>query len=219
MFTYPTWVGFDLDGTLVSTAEDIAYALNTTLNHYYLPDIELALVKTWIGNGTTKLTERALDFHNNTNIDRAEATRLLETIYDDCVTRSSSLFSNAKTTLQSLRQQKIKLALVTNKNTSHTYKLLEHLEIKTMFDTIVCADTLKKKKPDPLPLYTSVNIMNCKVQDGFYVGDSINDVATARNAGCKVVTVDYGYNHGNPISRSEPDAIISDLSEVLALFN
>ncbi|MEJ6476796.1 phosphoglycolate phosphatase [Pseudoalteromonas piscicida] len=217
MFTSPAWVGFDLDGTLVSTAEDIAYALNATLQHYNLATIEVGLVKTWIGNGTAKLTERALDFHQNKTVDRSEATRLLECIYDDSVTRSSCLFPNAKTTLEALQKQGIKLALVTNKNTSHTHKLLAHLEIEACFDTIVCADSLARKKPDPLPLFTAVKTLGCEIQDGFYVGDSINDVTTARNAGCKVIAVDYGYNHGDPISQSKPDAIISDLNDVLNL--
>ena len=212
-----TWVGFDLDGTLVNTAADICAAINTTLEHYQVGQVTVDDVQTWIGNGIDKATERALAKVGATHIDVSAAAAKVSAAYNQCVTDSSTLYVDAKATLQALQRQGLKLLLVTNKNESHTHALVNALGVADYFDAIVCGDTLPQRKPDPAMLFSALNNLSLDISEGVYVGDSKNDVATARNAGCPVICVNYGYNHGLDIADANPDKIITRLGEVETL--
>lgn len=212
-----TWISFDLDGTLVDTAVDICAALNCMLTHYKLPHVDVADVKTWIGNGIGKATELALIKVNGHTINIDSAVKFVNEAYNNCITDSSQLYSNALTTLQVLSDKGLKLLLVTNKNEAHTYALINKLAIKEYFDAVICGDSLPQRKPDPAMLFHVLHSLDLNIKEGFYVGDSKNDVATARQAGCPVVTVDYGYNHGLNIVDSKPDMLISNLSEIVKI--
>lgn len=209
------WIGFDLDGTLVHTAIDIHSALNTMLAFYKQTAVKLSDVETWIGNGIDKVTERALLKVNAHSVDLNDAINHVNIIYNQCVANQSTLYSNALDTLSILKDHGLKLLLVTNKNEQHTHSLINTLNIAHFFDTVVCGDSLPQRKPDPAMLLSAINKLDLKIDEGIYIGDSINDIATARNSGCPVICVDYGYNHGNQIAESRPDKVISDLKQVI----
>ncbi|PIW60841.1 HAD family hydrolase [Shewanella sp. CG12_big_fil_rev_8_21_14_0_65_47_15] len=213
------WIGFDLDGTLVNTAGDIAHAVNNMLKRLELNSVTVGQVETWIGNGIEKTTERALTQVKAQYIDVKLATAYVIEEYNRCVTNQSRLYPNVVATLEKLKILGLKLALVTNKDKQHTLAITRHLNIYHYFDSIVCSnDDTGHKKPHPEPLLAALRTMDVTIDEGCYVGDSINDVKTARNAGCKVITVDYGYNHGVPIALAEPDRIIGDLAELQSIF-
>lgn len=215
-----TWIGFDLDGTLVNTATDITQAVNNMLKRLELDSVTVDQVETWIGNGIEKTTERALAQVKAQYIDVKLATTYVVEEYNQCVKNQPQLYPNVVATLEKLKNLGIKLALVTNKDKQHTLAITRHLNIYHYFDSVVCSeDDTGYKKPHPEPLLTALRTMGVTIDEGCYVGDSINDVKTARSAGCKVITVDYGYNHGVSIALAEPDRIIGDLAELQSMFS
>jgi phosphoglycolate phosphatase len=120
--------------------------------------------------------------------------------------------------LEQLRSLGVKRAVVTNKETRFTQRILERHGLQSMFDLVVCGDTFPVKKPDPTVIYNCLDALHCVAGESLFVGDSSIDVATAKAAGVVCWVVPYGYNMGEPIERSEPDLVISDLSLVPQFF-
>jgi phosphoglycolate phosphatase len=127
----------------------------------------------------------------------------------------SSLYAGVREALGILMQQDIKMACVTNKIARFTEPLLQVLKISHYFDVVVSGDTCQHLKPHPESLYYAARMCNVLVAQSIFVGDSLNDVEAARNAQMKVVAVTYGYNHGQDIRDSKPDAVIDSLLELV----
>ncbi|MET1257095.1 phosphoglycolate phosphatase [Aliikangiella maris] len=216
----PKWIGFDLDGTLVNSLPDIANALNKTLTQLKQPPKDMEIVKNWIGNGVPMLIKRALSNQINP-IESCyqglfdEALHIFNQAYQDSLCQDSYLYPNVKEVLNKLYEHHVSLALITNKPIEFTLPLLKNLEIEKYFKLVIGGDSLAEKKPSPLPLQYTAEQLSVEVSDGFMVGDSSSDIISARNAGCKVIAVSYGYNHGRPVEELSPDLIIDDLSELL----
>ncbi|MCM2297279.1 HAD-IA family hydrolase [Rhodoferax sp.] len=213
---------FDLDGTLVETAPEIMDAVNDTLDRFKLSPVTQQQVNDWIGHGTLALLAQALADRSGMTIEVARSSELLRQmvpIYDGfyqqrCGTRSH-LYPQVRETLQALRAQGVKLAVVTNKESRYTQVVLAVHQLGLLFDEVVSGDTFPTKKPDP------VGVVHCLAQFGMargrtlFVGDSSIDAATARNAGVTVWLLPYGYNMGEPIGACAPDRVIADFSSLL----
>ncbi|MEZ5645241.1 MAG: phosphoglycolate phosphatase [Burkholderiaceae bacterium] len=210
---------FDLDGTLIETAPEIADAVNDTLVQFDLPQVSQQQVNDWIGHGTRELLIQALAFVGNTtaeSVRHAESFKPIEQAFGQhyerrCGTRSH-LYPHVRETLEALRSAGVKLGVVTNKEGRYTRTVLDAHRMAPLFDRVVSGDTLPVKKPDP------AGIDSCRQQFGvarertLFVGDSSIDVATARNAGVAVWVLPYGYNMGQPIEACQPDRVIPDFS-------
>ncbi len=210
-------VFFDLDGTLIDSAKDLSFAINTMTQELGLKDPSLQQIKNWIGNGTLKLVERALAF-NNIQANEKElnnAFELFSNAYRECVGEYSTLFPYAKELLVKLLANNIKLACITNKPLEFTEFLLQQNMISQFFSIICAGDNVKFKKPDKWPLVYASKKLDVALKDSLMIGDSQHDIAAARNAGCDVIAVSYGYNHGENISLANPDAIIDSFNEFL----
>jgi phosphoglycolate phosphatase len=213
---------FDLDGTLIETAPEIADAVNDTLRRFMLPEVTQQQVNDWIGHGTRTLLIQALASVGKTEVAAVAASDNLPLIAAEfdrnyqrrCGTRSH-LYPQVRETLATLRDRGVKLAVVTNKEGRYTATVLNAHQITSLLDRVVSGDTLSTKKPDP------AGIQSCLVQFGvppnraLFVGDSSIDVATARNAGVAVWALPYGYNMGQPIEACAPDRVIADCSALL----
>ncbi len=213
---------FDLDGTLVETAPEILDAVNDTLGQFQLSQVTLQQVSNWIGHGTVALLALALVDRSGMTLEAARTCDLLRQMvpaYDGfyqkrCGTRSH-LYPHVRETLQSLRAQGVKLAVVTNKESRYTQAVLAAHQLGPLFDAVVCGDTFPTKKPDP------AGVVHCLAQFGvarertLFVGDSCIDAATARNAGVTVWLLPYGYNMGLPVADCASDRVISDFSQIL----
>ena len=116
-----------------------------------------------------------------------------------------------------MEERGLRLGCVTNKAESFTLPLLETLGIKDRFEIIVSGDTCAKKKPDPMPLLHAADFFQVKPENALLLGDSMNDVKAARAAGFKVICVPYGYNHGEDINLSKPDAFVNTLADLSTL--
>lgn len=215
-------VMFDLDGTLIETAPEICDAVNDTLKHFGLPEVTQDQVDRWIGYGTRELLIQALAFVRQLSVDAVRAFDTLPLIAAEfdrhyqrrCGTRSQ-LYPQVREVLQQLRQQGVRLAVVTNKEGRYTQTVLAAHALVPLFDRVVSGDSLPTKKPDPAGIHSCLAQFEVRPERALFVGDSSIDVATARNAGVPVWALPYGYNMGQPIEACAPDRVIDDFSMLL----
>jgi len=214
---------FDLDGTLVDTAPDIADAVNLVLEQRGLKRVPQAWVRDRIGFGSRALLLEA--FAKASRGKAAVADGLLAELLDEFAEqyaqrcgRRGRLYPEAASVLATLRTIGVKLALLTNKESRFVRFLLEVHGLDGNFDCEICGDSLPAKKPDPLPVRHCLQLFGIAPGNALLVGDSAIDVATARNAGIAVWAVSYGYNQGEPIGRAHPDRVLGAIAEVLEPF-
>lgn len=213
---------FDLDGTLIETAPEIADAVNDTLTDVGRAGVTQQQVNDWIGHGTRELLIQALAFTDQTT---AEAVRSradfagIESVFSThyqqrCGTRSQ-LYPQVRETLQTLHAAGVKQVVMTNKEGRYTQTVLEAHRLVPLFDRVISGDTLPVKKPNPAGIHDCMQRFGVPAKRVLFVGDSSIDVATARNAGIAVWALPYGYNMGEPIEACQPDRVIQDLSILL----
>jgi phosphoglycolate phosphatase len=215
-------VMFDLDGTLVETAPEISDAVNDTLKRFDLSAVDESLVKDWIGHGTKELLAQAVAHASSqalSYVKKSDAFLLMLAEFDThyqrrCGTRSR-LYPQVRETLNMLREQGVKLAVVTNKEGAYTATVLNAHELIPLLDYVVSGDTFSTKKPDPVGIHSCLKKFGIAADRALFVGDSSIDVATARNAGVKVWALPYGYNMGQSIEVSSPDRVIADCSALI----
>jgi len=224
MKTYPyDLIMFDLDGTLIETAPEIADAVNDTLSHFAKPPVSQQQVNDWIGHGTRELLIQALAHVGNTSADSVRHAPGFQPIEHEfgrfyqqrCGTRSQ-LYPHVRETLQALRAAGVKLAVMTNKEGRYTQTVLDAHQLAPLFDHIISGDSLPVKKPNPAGIDHCLQRWQVRRERALFVGDSSIDVATARNAGIAVWALPYGYNMGEPIQACQPDRVIPDFSALLA---
>jgi phosphoglycolate phosphatase len=221
----PGLIAFDLDGTLIETSGEIADAVNDTLLALGYAPVSQRRVDDWIGHGTRTLLIAALaDARQTTTQAVADAAGFaaIEAEFAAhylrrCGTRSR-LYPKVRETLEVLRQQGVRLAVVTNKESRYTQVVLDAHELTPLLDDVVSGDTFPVKKPDPRALIELMARHQVPANRTLFVGDSRIDVATARNAGIQVWALPYGYNMGEPIEDSQPDLVIPDVSVLLTHF-
>ena len=213
---------FDLDGTLIETAPEIADAVNDTLQAFGRPAVSQQQDNDWIGHGTRELLIQALAFTDRSTTDavrRSDTFTPIEQAFVGhyqrrCGTRSH-LYPQVRETLEALKQRGVRRAVVTNKEDRYTRTVLDAHRLTPLFDRIVSGDTLPVKKPDPMAVRDCLARFGVRGDRCLFVGDSSIDVATARNAGVAVWALPYGYNMGQPIENARPDRVIADLSALL----
>ena len=220
MFENITALFFDLDGTLVDSVPDLAAAVNIMLQQLGLPACEEAQVRTWVGNGMDNLIRRALTNDMAGNADPelfARARPLYKAAYADHISVYSCLYPGAEAGLNALHAAGFPLACVTNKAAEFAVPLLDKLGIGPLFTAVVGGDCIPHPKPAPDALLLCAERLGVAVDQGLMIGDSVNDVGAARNAGCPVVCVPYGYNHGHDIRDAAPDAVIDSIADLPGL--
>lgn len=205
----------DLDGTLIDTAPEITLAANAMLDALNLPPLPRVTVQTFIGNGAAKLVERcmteAMQETPNANL-LIEAQTLFFAHYADVVSISQP-YPQAEQGLQRLKESGLPLACITNKPAKFTVPLLQATGFIDYFDLVVSGDTLLKKKPDPDQIFHICKKFGIEPWDALLIGDSNTDILAAKNAGCYVFTVPYGYNQGLAIDHNHVDAMIEHLND------
>ena len=217
----PRCVLFDLDGTLVDSALDLTAAVDNMLQALGRAPAGEARVRQWVGNGAQLLVLRALSGEMHPAEDAVEpelfqaAFELFLSAYAQSNGRYSKLYPGVESLLVHLQREGVTQAVVTNKPMAFTLPLLKALKIDHYFDQVVGGDSLPVKKPDPLPLLTVLEAAGCPPAQALMLGDSRNDVQAARAAGCPVICVSYGYNHGEPVSRCSPDRVVDSLADLI----
>ncbi len=211
-------VVWDLDGTLVDSAADIATSLNRLLAEQDLPALGRGRIRDMIGEGVRTLIERGLAAHEVTP-DDGRLDGLVErflVIYSEVATESTRLFPGARDALKMLSAAGLRQAICTNKPEAITRQVLAGLGIAEYFDVVVGGDTLPRNKPDPLPLRTVLAGLNVTTEQSLMVGDSAIDVAMAHAAGVSVVLVTFGYGP-EPADAQDVGYRIDELAELPGL--
>jgi phosphoglycolate phosphatase len=206
-------VVFDLDGTLVETAPDLAAALNHTLAWAGYAAIEPERVRPMIGDGAAAMLRRGLAAQQ-VELDDAALRPLLDTYmayYIEHLADSSRPFPGLVDQLDALKTAGFRLGVCTNKAILFTDKLLAALDLTKYFDAVLGGDSLDVRKPDPEHLLATLRRMRCAPGRAVMLGDSNNDVQAARNAGVKMLLVSFGYT-AIPVAELDRDALIDDFS-------
>ncbi len=208
---------FDLDGTLIHTAPDLANAVNRMREDLGMSTLPQSDVMNWIGNGVTRLVKRALtetwDGEPEPELfERGHA--LFHRHYMEGVCEHSEPYPDVREAITELKGVGFRLACVTNKAQAFTEPLLEELELDGFFESVVSGDSLAKKKPDPMPLLHICEQFGIAPGDAILIGDSINDIQAAKAAGMPVICVTYGYNQGVDLTKHDPNAIIASFKEL-----
>ncbi|ABE53564.1 phosphoglycolate phosphatase [Shewanella denitrificans OS217] len=210
-------IAFDLDGTLIDSVPDLAAATNATLAELGLAEVSQAQVRSWVGNGTQALMERAISYALGREVSKDELKQAMVPFlihYEYHLEKHSSLYPNVIETLTALTQAGFKLALVTNKPHKFTVPLLRAFGLIEFFDLVLGGDSLAKMKPDPLPLAHVLATWQMQPDELLMIGDSKNDILAARAAKVSSIGLTYGYNYGEHISLSEPNAVCDDLAQI-----
>ncbi len=207
-------VGFDLDGTLVDTAAEIAEAANRTLARLGLGARSPAEIAGLIGDGARELIGRLVAGVALGAVDAERAWRLFDADYAAIAGTTCRPYPGCLEALERLRAGGVRLACLSNKETRFARRVLAGCGLARSFDVSVFGDTLGVRKPDRRVIDHALAALGAARHTMAYVGDSRTDVATARNAGVVAWVVSYGYNVGEPIERAGPDRIFADLGEV-----
>lgn len=207
-------VVFDLDGTLVDSASDIAEAVNRTLVDWSLQRVEESVIRGWIGDGARALVGSAFE-HAGKQIDLDEVMPGFMVHYADCLLLYPSVYPGVVETLQALRDRGVEVAICTNKPERFVRPLLEHLSLGDYFTCIVGGDTLPERKPSALPLLHVVEHFGLQPVQCLMVGDSATDLQTAAAAKVPMALVTYGYLRGFDPQLVTGVRVIDDMRELL----
>jgi 2-phosphoglycolate phosphatase len=187
-----TTVLFDLDGTLLDTAPDMAQALNTLRRARNLPELPLEIIKPAVGYGSKALLKLA--FNIDDSHDRYNA--FLEEFfnaYKNCLAHKTTLFAGMPEVLNYLEGNNITWGIVTNKPKRFTHDLLDELDLSKRSAVTICGDTLPQRKPHPAPILHACEILKCPTSGTLYVGDAATDIIASKAAGVSSLAALYGY--------------------------
>ena len=214
---------FDLDGTLIETAPEIADAVNDTLAECGRSGVSQQQVNHWIGHGTRELLIQALAFTDALGADEVRNSNSFAAIeavftrhYQRCCGTRSHLYPHVRETLVALRSAGVKLVVMTNKEGRYTQTVLDAHQMAPLFDRVISGDTFPVKKPNAMGIAECLKQFGATRDRTLFVGDSSIDVATARAGGIRVWAMPYGYNMGEPIEACQPDRVIPDFSALTA---
>ena len=208
---------FDLDGTLIDTAPEMAGALDLLCDEEQQPRLPFDDVRPVVSNGSVALVKLAFGEDLDTiTLDRLK-TRYLE-IYQDDLVIHSQLFDEMNSLLTQLEEKNIKWGVVTNKPGWLTEPLMAALKLDSRAACIVSSDSTKNRKPHPEPMYYACELSNTSPEECVYIGDARRDIEAGQNAGMKTIIAEYGYIDSEENIRDwQADYSIQSPSQLLAL--
>ena len=218
----------DLDGTMVDTMGDFVVAINLMLGDLGFAPVDRAVVALRVGKGSENLVSSVLNHvaaqsnqaqeapENIAYFERAMA--LYQQHYRAVNGQYARVYPGVVDGLQALQHAGLKLACLTNKPVGFARELLQLKGLDAFFSHVFGGDSFAAKKPDGLPVLKTCEALGALPERCLMVGDSSNDAQAARAAGCPVVLVTYGYNHGQPVASSganvDADAVIDSLLQL-----
>lgn len=204
----------DLDGTMIDTLPDFHVAINRMREELGFAPISAEQIERMVGKGSENLIRGVLAL----DLDAAEVEQRIDIAMDSYQRNylaingdHSALYPDVVEGLTALREMGLALACVTNKPLAFAQPLLAKKGLSHFFDVLYGGDSFARKKPDPMPLLGACASFALPPAEVVAVGDSSNDAEAARAAGCPVLTVPYGYNHGRPVQEIDSDGIVTTL--------
>ena len=217
-------VMIDLDGTMVDTIGDFEVALNRALADLQVPTANRLLIERSIGKGSEHLIRTVLK-HQFALPEMAGNAREVEQLFTPVWERYeqhylsingefSNVFPGVMEGLEQIKALGLPIACLTNKPVSFTLPLIQDKGLAPYFSKVFGGDSFERKKPDPLPLLKTCEALQSLPAQTLMVGDSSNDAQAADAAGCPVVLMTYGYNHGEPIQNTPALAWLDSLVQL-----
>lgn len=210
-------VAFDLDGTLVDSAPDLAYCVDTLLVRMGRAPAGEDQVRGWIGNGVRMLVKRAL----NGNFEAAESPPELDRavadfmdLYADNLCERSHIYPGVAEGVRAVRHAGFHTACITNKASRFTVPLLDALGLLPDIERVACGDQFTHHKPHPEALLHTAEHFGVDPANCLMVGDSRNDVEAARNAGFMVLCVPYGYSGSARADELGADGVLASIADL-----
>jgi phosphoglycolate phosphatase len=207
----------DLDGTMVDTLGDFEVALNRVLDELALPGVERAAIERMVGKGSEHLIRSVLAHVHAAPSLYERAWESYQEHYLAINGRYSTVYPGVVEGLHALRSAGLRLACLTNKPIAFAKPLLEAKGLAEFFAVAFGGDAFERNKPDPLPLLKTCEALGSAPAGTLVIGDSSNDARAARAAGCPVILVTYGYNHGEPVRALDADGFADSLADVPAM--
>ena len=183
---------FDLDGTLVDTAPDLAFALNTLLEQQGFDSLPYETIRPVASNGSLGLLQLGFGISSEHNDFSSLQQRFIK-LYQQNIVRETKLFDGMETVLSCLEKANISWGIVTNKPAFLTGPLVEQLNLTQRASCIVSGDTTPFSKPHPAPMFYACEQINHLPEQCLYVGDHARDIEAGKNANMQTIAALYGY--------------------------
>jgi phosphoglycolate phosphatase len=204
----------DLDGTMVDTVGDFEVALRLALADLGLPPVGRDFIARTVGRGSEHLLTQSLAHVGGSAGLHEQAWQRYQHHYLAINGQHSSVFPGVMEGLRALQALGLRLACLTNKPTAFALPLLKAKGLDGFFSQVFGGDAFERKKPDPLPLLKTCEALGSLPGRTLMIGDSSNDARAARAAGCPVLLVTYGYNHGEPVRGVDADGFVDTLAAI-----
>lgn len=183
---------FDLDGTLVDTAPDLAYALNQTLKRYGRDPLPFEKIRPHVSHGGVALIRAGFGLEPE-HSDFQEYRQEFLTIYEQNISRETTLFPGMQEVLIALEERGIAWGIVTNKPTWLTNPLMEQIGLAQRAACIISGDTTKNSKPHPEPILYACQQVGYPPEECLYIGDAARDIEAGNSAGTTTIIARFGY--------------------------
>ena len=213
-------VVFDLDGTLFNTLGDLSVAVNFALRHFGLPEHEEQRVRTFIGNGSMKLIERSMgvaalpETVERTGVTVEKVHKVFSEFYwEHCTERTVP----CPGILEFLRENPVRVAMLTNKPEKPALKILEHFGLRDRIEFMLCGDTTPERKPSPAGLLKILDLAGVSRDAAVMVGDDQPDILAARAAGVDCITLFCGFGKPENLSPLNPENVVRSYGELCQL--
>jgi phosphoglycolate phosphatase len=208
----------DLDGTLLDTAPDMAAALNRLRAENGRAALDPGVIRPHVSHGAAALVRLGFPDVSEDEFQRLRERFLL--VYASDIARATAVFPGFEAVLAALEAARVPWGVVTNKQTSLTTPLLEHMRLTQRAACVVCGDTVGQRKPHPAPLLHAAGLVGLEPRECVYVGDAERDVQAGRAAGMHTLIALFGYlgEHDRP-ELWRADALIQEPGELLGWLN
>lgn len=183
---------FDLDGTLVDTADEFVPVVQTLRAEHGRKPMEPDRIRSSVSNGARALVSLALELSEDDPEFERQRLRLLE-LYSEVLGTIASPYPGIHSLLESLQKKGICWGISTNKPRTYTESLLAMLNIQPEPGSVVCPEDVTHRKPHPESLYKNCHDLRCAPHEAIYIGDHRRDIEAGRRAGMFTIAAAYGY--------------------------
>jgi phosphoglycolate phosphatase len=204
---------FDLDGTLIDSAQDLAVSMNATRQHFGLAPVDPKLIYSYVGNGASVLVKRAVVSEAGEAV-LADALAFFLNFYRAHALEHTKLYPGVRHALETLAEAGHTLSVLTNKPERISSDIIAALGLGPRFVRVYGGDSFASKKPDPVGILTLIREASATPDSTMMIGDSSVDIRTARNAGVRSCGVSWGFQPDS-FALETPDLVISNPYELV----